>query len=268
MFFNLTRQVFPIVQHFNSQTAFNGINMPAQMRSFPQARSLCSLCIALTAAVAWSAPRQKAVFADTGPSPADAFLTWTVALEVGKSELIKSELIARSTPGNAKYGKWLHANDVRALVDPGPTVRAAARAHLPGATCVDLPSGLRCSAHARAVNAIFGTTLHAFTHTHANGKQLPMVHRAPKSEPFVLPKHVAFVSGLQELPTRRRRLGSSVSFDRNGRMSLVSRRRRLSANDYFVTPGETQRSFTENFRFIRCQHTISTHERMSDLSTA
>ena len=145
-----------------------------------------------------------------GRAPAASLMTFTAALPMGDFAGLDKTLIDVSDPKSPNYGQWLSQEDVLARVNPDADIRAEVRTWLEGAgaSCIDWPSSLRCTAPASAVETAFKTQVSQYTQS---GKTLFRV--APTASftyPAQLSGKLLFVTSVFDFPTKRMRMGPGI----------------------------------------------------------
>ena len=207
----------------------------------------CAALVARTATGNTPATYDPAEFVLIAAADPTENITYTVGLPSSNFDVVLAELTSRSTPGSLNYGSWMGQADVLALTAASDAVRAEVTDYLKSysVSCVNMLSGLSCTASVAAVNAMHGTTLATFAHLARNGVTVKRhLHRIPVGGAFSMPPHLAgkmvFVSGLYDFPTRRMRRGTApralpppprAASTRGG-----ARARMLVTPDYYVTP--------------------------------
>ena len=120
---------------------------------------------------------------------------------------LEARVLAAADPLGASYGSWLTQAEVNSLVAPRASARSAVRAWATstGATCVDYPSSVRCTATVAQTSALLNAAISAFQ-DEASGR---VIHRVPCGAPVPLPAlqqsgDLLFLTQLFDFPPRRR----------------------------------------------------------------
>ena len=139
-------------------------------------------------------------------------MVFTAALPMGNFGALDAKLTSIADPSSPIYGQWMSQEEVLGYMAPPAEVRAGVRGWLEaqGASCVDWPSSLRCSAAVADVEAAFSTTVSQYTQV-PTGKTLYRVH---PSVAFTLPAALEgrqlFVTSITDFPSQRMRMGSGI----------------------------------------------------------
>lgn len=173
-------------------------------------------------------------FVYRGRAPAKAKMTFSAALPGRNVEKLDAILADIADPKSPNYGKWLSQAEVNAMTAPAAGVRAEVHEWLAryGASCVDRPTSLRCTAPAAAVERMFNTEVSEFSHTARNGKTLFRVHPDQHLHfPAHLTDKLLFVTNVFDFPTQRMRLGTGIK----AHGPAADAAGRALQTDYFVT---------------------------------
>jgi hypothetical protein len=124
------------------------------------------------------------------------------------------------------------------MIAPEASVRAEVKEwlHSNGATCVDMPTSLKCEATAGQVETMLSTKLSTFRHLAKNGR---LVHRIHPDQGWTFPQELVgkmlFMTNLADFPTVDRRHGVTQH-------TVNKQTGAPEATDYFVAL-ETVRKF-------------------------
>ena len=146
------------------------------------------------------------------PSAPKERVSFSVALPWSNVGVLESKLSDISNPDSENYAQWMTQEEVNTLTAPAAAVRATASAFFKssGASCVDMPHSLKCTAPVFVANEVFKTTISAFEHTENKGARVLRVHpNDAYSFPDPLRGSVEFVTNLVDFPTVKRTLGAS-----------------------------------------------------------
>lgn len=152
----------------------------------------------------------------TNPFPTPIqIVRFSAALPWSNFDVLDAKLAAASTPGTPAYGQWMTGAEVNALTAPAAAVRVAAAEVLAtaGATCVDYPHSLKCTASVSAVESLFSTKISAYSH---KARADARVLRVDPTTAYTFPEAartagIKFFTNLVDFPTAGRKLGAVAS---------------------------------------------------------